>query len=185
MDSKEKHIIEGIQSGNEEDFRKLFDMYYAKLVVFAQKYLYNLDASRDIVQEFFLYLFESRQNLSIQSSLKSYLYSSVKNRCLNQLRAEVVREKHRTEVRQETNGSDPDIDGQIDANELEAKIFEIVAELPGQCQHIFLMSRIEGKRNSEIALELKISKRTVETQISKAIKVLKNSIFPDTQGARA
>ena len=176
MDSREKHIIEGIRSGSEDGFQLLFDTYYVKLVVFANKYLDDLDNSRDIVQEFFLNLYESRHSFTIHSSVKSYLYSSVKNRCLNQLRSEEVRVKHRKEIQHIENGSDPDIEGQIDANELEAKIFGIVSALPQQCQRIFVMSRIDGQRNSDIAEELKISIRTVETQISKALKVLRTKL---------
>ncbi len=91
MESEEKYIIEGLRSGSESAYRQLFEQYYQKLVVFACRYLEDLESARDIVQEFYLYLYESRQSVSIQTSLKSYLYSAVKNRCLNQVKHEQVK----------------------------------------------------------------------------------------------
>ncbi len=178
MESKEKYIIEGLRSGRESAYRQLFDQYYQKLVVFACKYLEDLESARDIVQEFYLYLYESRHSISIQTSLKSYLYSAVKNRCLNQVRHEQVKEKHRNMSRSEANVSDPDLEEMMDAVELEARVYEIVTKLPEKCRQIYIMSRVDGKRNREIADELNLSVRTVETQISKALKSLKNSLLP-------
>lgn len=178
MESKEKYIIEGLRSGRESAYRQLFDQYYQKLVVFAYKYLDDLESARDIVQEFYLYLYESRQSISIQTSLKSYLYSAVKNRCLNQIKHEQVKEKHRNMRRSEANVSDPDLEEIMDAVELEARVYEIVSKLPEKCRQIYIMSRVDGKRNREIADELNLSIRTVETQISKALKSLKDSLLP-------
>ncbi len=178
MESKEKYIIEGLRSGRESAYRQLFDQYYQKLVVFAYKYLEDLESARDIVQEFYLYLYESRHSISIQTSLKSYLYSAVKNRCLNQVKHEQVKEKHRNMSRSEANVSDPDLEEIMDAVELEARVYEIVSKLPEKCRQIYIMSRVDGKRNRDIADELNLSVRTVETQISKALKFLKNSLLP-------
>ena len=178
MESKEKYIIEGLRSGRESTYRQLFDQYYQKLVVFAYKYLDDLESARDIVQEFYLYLYESRQSISIQTSLKSYLYSAVKNRCLNQIKHEQVKEKHRNMRRSEANVSDPDLEEIMDAVELEARVYIIVSKLPEKCRQIYIMSRVDGKRNREIADELNLSIRTVETQISKALKSLKDSLLP-------
>ena len=178
MDKEENHVIEGIRSGKESAFQLLFELYYPKLVVFAKKYLGDLESARDVVQDFFLNLYESRRSLSIETSLKSYLYSSVKNRCLNQLRYQEVREKHMNMIWRSENAPDPDLDEKLDATELEARIFEIVSRLPEQCRRIYIMSRVEEKRNKEIADELNLSVRTVETQISKALKTLRNNLLP-------
>jgi RNA polymerase sigma-70 factor (ECF subfamily) len=178
LESKEKYIIEGLRSGLESAYRQLFDQYYQRLVVFAYKYLEDLESARDIVQEFYLYLYESRHSISIHSSLKSYLYGAVKNRCLNQVKHEQVKEKHRNMSRSGAYVSDPDLEEMMDAVELEAKIFEIVSTLPDRCRQIFIMSRVDGKQNMEIANELNLSIRTVESQISKALKSLKDSLLP-------
>ncbi len=178
MESQEKYNIEGLRSGRESAYRQLFEQYYQKLVVFANKYLEDLDSARDIVQEFYLCLYESRHSISIQTSLKSYLYSAVKNRCLNQVKHEQIKEKHRNMSRSEASVSDPDLEEIMDAVELEARVYEIVSKLPEKCRQIYIMSRVDGKHNRDIADELNLSVRTVETQISKALKILKNSLLP-------
>jgi len=78
----------------------------------------------------------------------------------------------------EANVSDPNLEEVMDAVDLEAKIFEIASTLPEKCRQIYIMSRVDGKRNREIATELNLSIRTVETQISKALKLLKDSLLP-------
>ncbi len=176
MDSREKDIIDGLQAGRESAYRQLFETYYPQLVVFACKYLQDLEASRDIVQECFLHIYESRQTIAIQTSLKAYIFSAVRNRCLNHAKHRKVREKYRHSIQAEGNPADQDLEGMIDAVELEARIYEIVSALPDKCRQIFIMSRIDGKKNQEIATVLNISIRTVETQISKAIKSLREKL---------
>ncbi len=178
MESKEKYIIQGLRSGRESAYRQLFEQYYQKLVFFACKYLEDLESARDIVQEFYLYLYESRHSISIQTSLKSYLYSAAKNRCLNLVKHEQVKEKHRNMSRSEANVSDPNLEEIMDAVELEARVYEIVSRLPEKCRQIYIMSRVDGKRNREIVDELYLSVRTVETQISKALKSLRDNLLP-------
>ncbi len=177
MEQKEDHMVEGLRSGRESAYQHLFELYYQKLVVFAMKYLGDLEIARDLVQDLFLSIYESRGSISIQTSLGSYLYGAVKNRCLNHIRHKAVREKHRSSIIHSENGRDPDLEEKIEATELEARIYEIVSQLPGKCRQIFIMSRVDGKRNSEIADELKLSVRTVETQISKALKVLRDNLL--------
>jgi RNA polymerase sigma factor (sigma-70 family) len=87
-----------------------------------------------------------------------------------------VMEKHANLTRSAEQDEDPDLEEKIEATELEARIFEIVSQLPGKCRQIFIMSRVDGKKNLEIAEELHLSKRTVETQISKALKSLRDHL---------
>jgi RNA polymerase sigma-70 factor (ECF subfamily) len=178
LEPKEKYIIEGLRSGRESAYRQLFEQYYQRLVVFAHRYLEDLESARDIVQDLFVDLYDSRHSVSIQTSLKSYLFSAVKNRCLNQVKHEQVKEKHRNMSRSEANVTDPELEEIMDAVELEARVYDIVSKLPEKCRQIYIMSRVDGKRNSEIADELNLSVRTVETQISKALKSLKDSLLP-------
>jgi RNA polymerase sigma-70 factor (ECF subfamily) len=178
LNQEEDHIITDIRNGREEAFRMLFEDYYKRLVVFAGKYLDNMESARDIVQDLFMNLYESRTSLTIKTSLKSYLYSSVKHRCLNQLRHEGVKEKYRELAIQAVTAEDPDLEEKMDATELEARIYQIVSGLPEQCRRIYTMSRVENKRNREIAEALNLSVRTVEAQISNALKTLKNNLLP-------
>ena len=172
----DSQILEGLRSGREDAFRQLFEEYYRNLVIFAGKYLNDPEAARDTVQDFFLNLYETRESLNIRSSVKSYLYSSVRNRCLNRLKHERVMDRHRDEVLQEEVIRDPGPEEKMKETELEAMIHRIVAGLPEQCRRIYIMSRVDGTNNMEIASELNLSVRTVETQISKALKVLREKL---------
>ena len=178
VENDDKQIIAGIRKGDETAFRMLFENYYQRLVVFANKYLDDLEGSRDLVQEFFMNLYEAADSFSIHTSLKSYLYGSVRNRCLNFIKYVEVRQKHRESILRTEIENISSTEDSIDAMELEERIFNIVSNLPEQCRKIYLMSRGEGKSNKEIAADLELSIRTVETQISKALKVLREKLLP-------
>jgi RNA polymerase sigma-70 factor (family 1) len=169
------HIIQGIQSGSERSYARLFDSYYSLLSVFACKYVDDLEVAREIVQDLFVHLYEHRESLVITTSLKSYLYHSVRNRCLNHLKHTKIHEKHMDALKAEADES-MDPEALYQETELEYRVFQIVSGLPSRCKEIFTLSRVEGKKNSEIAARLKISIRTVETQISKAIKILRQKL---------
>jgi len=89
----EKILLEGLKEGNEKIFDYIFHYYYSGLVVFVQKYVPDQDVAEDIVQALFVKLWISRAELSINSSLKSYLFSSVKNRCIDYIRHEETKGK--------------------------------------------------------------------------------------------
>lgn len=171
----ENKIINGLKTGDESSFNQLFNEYYITLSLFANRYVKDLDISREIVQDFFVHLFEIRDSLSITTSIDSYLYSSVRNRCLNHIRQVQMHEKHLENLKT-ADISSSNLEDNIMEIELEYQIFKIVSQLPDQCQKIFRMSRVDGKKNSEIGQILNISIRTVETQISKALKILRNNL---------
>lgn len=175
MEELENQIIRGLKSGYESSYKQLFNQYYLVLSVFATRYVNNMEIAKEIVQDVFVHLFEIRDSLEIKTSLKSFLYQSVKNRSLNHIKHYQLHEKHLENLKSESDTT-VDFEEQIKAAELECQIFEVVQNLPAQCRKIFEMSRIEGKRNIEIADSLNISKRTVETQISKALKILRANL---------
>lgn len=170
----DQDILNGLKDGHEEAYKKLFYTYFEPLTYFANKYLNDLELSKDLVQMVFSHIYEKRSELKINSSLKSYLYQSITNRSLNEIKSRKVHDKHHEDIK---NRSDVSYDEQsIELNELESKINSVVNGLPDQCQRIFKLSRFDHKSNQEIADELGISKRTVETQISKALKILRQSL---------
>lgn len=176
MDNEEQHIITEIRSGNQLTFEKLFREYFKRLTLYAFKFVHNEEIAKDIVQEFFIRLYESKEKMNIKSSLKHYLFQSVRNHCLNYIKQKGIHEKYRTDTLYSGEISEADPYDKIAENELEIKIAEIVSHLPDQCQKIFLLSRQDGMKNKEIAEQLNISVRTVETQISKALKVLREKL---------
>ena len=175
MKEEDIQLINRIKTGDEDSFKQLFETWYALLVAFANKYVLNLELARDIVQELFVHLYENRRNLIITASLKSYLFQSVQNRCLNHLKSHQLHEAHHKKLTESMDHS-IHLEDQVLETEMEHVIFQNVNKLPDQCKRIFLLSRMEGKRNMEIAEELRISKRTVETQISKALKILREAL---------
>lgn len=176
MDHHDLNIIHGLKAGDKKAFEKLFFEYYPVLTVFAKKYVHDLDTAREIVQDYFVRLFESREKISIQSSLKSYLFSSVRNSCLNNLKRNKLHNNHIEHIKVQSNNQDVDFQDSMEQTELEYRIWQEVSNLPDQCQRIFNLSRKEGIRNKEIANQLGISIRTVETQISKALKILRTNL---------
>ncbi|MBT3382203.1 MAG: RNA polymerase sigma-70 factor [Prolixibacteraceae bacterium] len=175
MKTRDHKIIKGIKAGRESSYNQLFNEYYISLSLFAAKYVNDLDTAKEVVQDFFVHLFEIRDSLIITTSLESYLFQSVRNRCLNHIKHIQLNEKHLDNIKIscETNNN---IEDKFREAELEYQIFRVVKKLPLQCNKIFRMSRIDGNTNQEIAETLNISKRTVETQISKALKILRNSL---------
>lgn len=156
-------------------FEQLFKRYYAPLVVYASKYVSGTDVAREIVQDFFVRLYEKRHSLSIDVSVKSYLYRSVYNSCINYINQRNIQDKHLKSIDIERN-EEENLENEIFSVELQNKIAEVIEELPAKCRMVFKMNRIEGMKNEEIAIKLNLSKRTVETQISKALKILRKKL---------
>jgi RNA polymerase sigma-70 factor (family 1) len=170
-------LIDQIKNGDESAFEGLCREYFKVLSVFAKKFLNDLDLAQDIVQEVFVKFYEQREKLEVHTSLKALLYQSVRNRCLDHIRSQQTRSAHHEQILYQNAGSDIDSTDLIEQAELEEKIYAAIADLPEQCQLIFKMSRLDGMKNQEIADALNLSKRTVETQISNALKRLRKDIF--------
>lgn len=158
-----------------EAFEQVFKQFYAPLVVYACRYVASMDVAREIVQDFFVRFYEKRESLNIGVSLKSYLYRSVYNCCINHLNQRNIQDRHLKTIELERDHEE-NMEAEINTIELEYRIDEIINELPAKCRQIFRMNRLEGLRNEEIAKQLNLSKRTVETQISKALKILRKKL---------
>jgi RNA polymerase sigma-70 factor (family 1) len=172
VDNPDKKDIPSLISGTAESYEALFKNYYAPLVVYACKYVSDIDIAREIVQDFFVKLFEKRNSLSIDTSVKSYLYRSIYNCCINYFNQRNIQDKHLKNLEQ-IKENNVYLEEEINTIELQQKIYEIIENLPAKCRRIFKMNRLEGLKNEEIAVQLNLSKRTVETQISKALKILR------------
>jgi len=167
-----------IQILNEELIENLFKEYYQLLTVYANKFLGDMDESRDIVQNVFAGLIEKQVGTKIHSSAKAHLYTSVKNSCLNTIKKKSVHSKHHENIKYLSPEYSIENDEVFESSELEYSIYKHINDLPSQCKKIFKMNRFQSYTNGEIAVSLGISKRTVETQMSKALKILRTKISP-------
>jgi len=154
----------------------LFKLYYDKLFHLAKYYINNSEDAEEIVQDVFLKLWERRKRITELNN--SYLFTMTKNACLDYLKHQSVVLKKSKEL-YDRQLSDPmrfihnETASCILEKELDQKIQESIAALPDKQREVFLKSRIDGKKNMEIAQELKISKRTVDTHISLSLKSLR------------
>lgn len=169
----EKDLIVRLKNGDQNAFELLFHFYYPGLVMYSTQFTADRMEAEEIVQDFFVRFWQRHQQIIPSDSLKSYLFLSVKNGSLNFLKHKKIEEKYirsMTELSSNHLVYDPDL---YIASELQVKIKNAIDLLPEKCREIFIMSRMRGLKNEEIATELNLSKRTVETQISKALKVLR------------
>ena len=173
-----KFLINRLKNGDESAYELLFKEYYRVLTIYANKYVKDLETAKEIVQDLFVHLYEKREHLDINSSLKSYLFRSTHNRCINYINAQKIRAQHAEYVYKTADLKEDALEQEVNKTELEEALFNAINQLPPKCKSIFKLNRFEGMTNSEIAERLKLSKRTVETQISKALKILRVKIEP-------
>jgi RNA polymerase sigma-70 factor (ECF subfamily) len=141
----------------------------------ANYYLKDLDKSEDVVQGVFVKFWGKRKDIQIEISLKAYLFQAVKNSCLNELKHEKVKAKYKDYVLYMEKEEDVE-EQNLESADLEELIHQKIEALPEKRKVIFLLSRTEGLKYSEIAERLNISIKTVETQISLALKYLREQL---------
>lgn len=159
-------------TARDDRFESIFRDYFGPLCGFSNKYVDDFDAAKDIVHEVFISLWEKFNDLPADSNYKSYLYTAVRNRSLNYLRDK------KSHARLEDAGSMEASENSAGLLELELaeRIEECMDQLPERCREIFELSRIDGLRYREIAEKLNISIKTVENQMSKALRILKSGL---------
>jgi RNA polymerase sigma-70 factor (ECF subfamily) len=161
---------------DETTFEQLFKSHFRGLCQFAAGYIKDQETARSIVQDAFVSLWGQREKIDPGKAVKSYLSTSVRNKCLNHLRDH---KKYSQELLEAENlpdsytfePSDP-----LEVNELRTKIDLSVAELPEKCREIFVLHRDQNMKYTEIAGKLGISVKTVETQMSRALTHLRSRL---------
>lgn len=175
----EKEITDLLQKGNIYAYELIFRRYYVSLCGFATRFVQQPEIAEEIVQNIFLKLWEKRGSITIQSSLKSYLFRAVHNGCNNHLTHAKTENKFLTFTRdaivKQQLLTDPVLDS-LTYKELDEHITKAIDSLPAECKKIFKMSRFDGLKYAEIADRLGISVKTVETQISRALVRLREDL---------
>ncbi|WP_200977740.1 RNA polymerase sigma-70 factor [Echinicola sp. 20G] len=153
-------------------FEVTFKEHFKALHAYACVLLKDEDEAEEIVQSVFLKLWEKRENIHIDSSLRAYLYSMVYRDCMNLIRHEKVKQKHQNITLYEAQNTSLQNDhGHED--ELMSLLKKALKDLPEKCRQVFLLSRYESLKYSEIAERMGISVKTVETHMGKALKHLR------------
>ena len=174
----ERQVIAQLKKGEKAAFRQIYYNYYGMLYNLGVQYLSDNDEAREVVQNAFLKLWEIRTQINDNSNIRNYLFTLVKNSCLNQIKRRQLILNHNEKIRRK------ELDYHYESlhrlnfdymefKELKEKIDEAIEKLPGHCKKVFSMSRFEGLRNSEIAEQLEISEKTVEAHMTKALKILR------------
>ena len=178
MSSEEDlRLFDLIKQDDLASYETVFKRYYRDLYRFAYTYLRDEVPAEEMAQEVFLYIWEKRSQIEIKTTLKTYLFSAVKNKCLNYIKYEVPRtmdleENHLASL----ITSQPE---QLeDQDKLKRHIQLAIDELPTKCRQIFVLSRNAGLTYEEIAEDMEISVKTVENQMSIALKKLRESLRP-------
>lgn len=163
-------------TGNVEyNIDDIFQTYYPRLILFAYKILQNRADSEEVVQEVFIRFWQNVDLSKIEYSMKGYLFRSVFNGCIDLQRKLQKRNKDTKQV--EAEDLVIPFHDSILAQELEDAINKSISQLPPRCREIFVLSRNKKMAYSEIAAELNISRKTVEIQVSRALKQMRKDLI--------
>ena len=164
--------LKAIKEGYTKSFELLFRKYYQGLCNYCMGILGDAEKTEDVVQDAFVYLWENRRRINIKTSLKSYLYQSVRHGALKVIRSQTLEQRHISrltefiEYLEQSEFSEEELSGL-------QKVEQAIEELPSQCKSVFLMSLVDEKSYKQIADELVISLNTVKTHISKAYRLIR------------
>ena len=159
------------------DFEKLYKLYYPKMFAFAKNYVPANEDAENIVQDVFLILWERKEEIEISFTLTTYLFTLVKNRCLNFLRHKLIEEEYNSQLKEELGFKLYALETFDYSYQSEEELQEVIRRaldtLPERCREVFIKSRIEGLKYKEISDELGIAVNTVENQMVTALKKLR------------
>lgn len=172
---KEKLLLKHLKNGIQEAYKYIYDQYYSELCTYASKLCGNDQFAQDIVQQVVIKLWNKRQDLTIKDSLKKYLYKAVYYQFIDNQRKAAKEMNHLDELKQEA------ILELIEApkDDLEKKYQSIEVEinkLPTKCKKVFILGKKEGLKYKEIAGQLDISIKTVESHMSLALRKLRKAL---------
>ena len=166
--------VRNLRNGDQGALREIFEAYFASLCAFGFKYVSDTALAEDIAQEVFVSLWENRNNFEHPNSLKAFLFTSVRNKCLNHLKHNMVKRKHEEHLIRELE-YDQFYESQVIEEEVFARLMSEINNLPASAQKIMILA-LNGLKNPQIADELGISLNTVKTQKKIAYNRLKKSV---------
>ena len=183
MKIDETQVIERIKRGDDSVLKYLYDTYYYQLFTISKQYVNDNFTAETIVSDLFFSLWESRENITIHTSLTGYLIHSVRNLSLNFLRKNYIEKEICIDGLEATSPlffqSDEYPLGQLIEKELSERIQQELNALPKETRDVFLLSRIEELTYEEISQQLNISVNTVKYHVKQALKILRSKFKSD------
>jgi len=166
----DQDLIQGVKRGDSLAFEEFYKKYFTALCLFANSRIRDPELAREQVQEVFLSVWKNRAKLEIRESAKSYLYRAVLNRIINHFKHKKIEAAYLESIEGDSRATNQ---AEFD---LEEKLFKLIEDLPARRKEVFVLSRFEGLRYKEIAERMNISLKTVEGQMSQALKFLEENL---------
>jgi RNA polymerase sigma-70 factor (ECF subfamily) len=171
-----EHLLATLKADDLTAFEMLFRAYYQPLCNYAYTFLQDRDEAEEIVQSTFLSIWEKRETLAIHTGVRPYLYAMVRNACLNAIKHAKIKQRHADHHLAVAERSSESASHSVVADELETRILQAMEALPEQCRLVFKLSRFEELKYQEIANQLNISIKTVENQMGKALRIMREHL---------
>lgn len=170
-----KQIVSALNEGHESVFDAVYRHYFKKLCAFCSQYIPDLEETEEIVQETMVWLWENRLTLKAELTLKSLLFTIVKNKALNRISHYEIKQKVHEEIHQkyESTFENPDF---YDQDELFRMYRQTLEKMPKDIRETFLMNRDRSLTHKEIAALLNVSPQTVNYRIGQALKMLRQAL---------
>ena len=175
-------LIERLRRGDTQAFDTIFRTWYGPLVGTAERMLRDRAVAEELVQDVMLELWRRRETLAADTSPQAYLFQATRNRVLNHLRHLRIEQRSESDV-QSVSSPTPQADAPVIDEELDVAVQRAVQALPDRCREVFELSRVHGLKYAEIAHQLGISVKTVEAQMGKALRTLRERLAPGLPGS--
>jgi RNA polymerase sigma-70 factor (ECF subfamily) len=173
----DRELLERLRKGDTTAFDAIFRTWYGPLVGTAERMLRDRAVAEELVQDVLLELWRRRESLAAEGSPQAYLFQATRNRVLNHLRHLKIEQRSEPEL-QGDSASAPRADAEVTQEELSVAVQDAVRSLPDRCREVFELSRVHGLKYAEIATQLGISVKTVEAQMGKALRTLRERLAP-------
>lgn len=171
----DQELVERLRAGSEDAFDAIFREHYSFLVGLVQSMLRDRAIAEEIAQDVMLELWRRRGTIVVEASLRAYLFRAARNRALNHIRHERVAQRAAPLVADEPSAP-PSAEHALADAEIDRAVHAALEQLPPRCRQVFELSRIHNLKYTEIAHTLDISVKTVEAQMGKALRMLRESL---------
>lgn len=181
----QKDIVNMFTQGSERAFERLFQLYFPRLISYANTFLYNRQEAEDLVQDVFVQIWNHKETIDTERQFSSFLFTLVRNRCLNSLKKKVVEDKFCTATARMISEELYLISFEMEDDfvsmeeKLNVELEKVIAEMPDRCQVAFRLKWLEGKKIREIAEEMSISTTMVDKHLAKGLQIAREKLSPD------